>query len=165
MKHSMTFMRALSLGSAFFLIFFVTACQTAASTTADVAKNNCIDQTPLPEPMSVTPPGGDVSDEISRFSGMWSNGKWDNKLCATLVVTSVDAAGNAKAIYSHGTYSGWDIRQPEYSYHSGKITDGKLTLETFSNDADVSYWFSDDKLMGSYTKNGTSYVTLTKITQ
>jgi len=140
------------------------AYQTAAIATSDVVKGNCIDQTPLPQPVPMNQPSEDVPNEISRFFGVWSNGKWNEKLCTTLAVTSVDAAGNAKAIYSYGTYAGWNIQQPNQFETSGEITNDRLRLETFGNGADVSYWFSDGKLKGTYTRNdNTSYVTLTKI--
>jgi hypothetical protein len=148
----------------------VAACQTTNTGTDTVdtaaAESACFEQTPLPNPVPISPPSADVPEEISQFSGIWSNGKWDGKLCATLVVASVDAAGNVEAIYSHGAFAGWDILNADYFKSKGKVADGKLILEKFRNGAVVTYWFSGEKLKGSYFRNGgTSNVTLSRITQ
>lgn len=141
----------------------LTACQTT-DTANSKAESTCIEQTPLPKPTPIIAPSEDVTNEFSQFSGIWSNGKWDNKLCATLVVTSIDAGGNAKAIYSHGAYAGWNIPKPKFFNASGEIEDGKLILKTFGNGANVAYWFSEDSLKGSYTRRGnTVFTTLSKV--
>ncbi|MBC8270135.1 MAG: hypothetical protein H8E36_15440 [Rhodospirillaceae bacterium] len=147
-------------------LLLLAGCQTTnvGTTNTEVAEGGCLAETPLSTDLSISPPSADVPDDIARFSGVWGNGKWDDKLCHTLAVVSIDADGNAEAIYSYGTYSGWDIRKAEYFKPNGKIADGKLTLETFRNGAKAVYWFSGDVLKGSYTRNGnTSYVTLSRV--
>lgn len=125
----------------------------------------CYEETPLPNSLEITPPDSNLPADTARFVGIWSNGKWDDKLCHTLAVLSLDADGSAEAIYSYGTYAGWNIRKAEYFKSQGTIADGKLTLETFRNGAKAVYWFSGDDLKGSYTNSngGTSWVTLTDV--
>ena len=81
-----------------------------------------------------------------------------------MVVGDVDKDGHAAVVYSWGEYGPWDIHEPGYLEVSGTIADGKLTLETFSSGANVSYKLSGEKLKGKYVLSGrTSRIKLRKI--
>ena len=119
--------------------------------------------TPLPTDMAISPPATSVPSEFAKFSGAWGGGKWDGKLCHTLVVTQVDAGGAVSAIYSFGRYTGWNIDRGDWFPTAGVIEDGELKLERFRNGARASYRFEGDKLRGTYRRgSGTSRVLLTR---
>jgi hypothetical protein len=114
--------------------------------------------------VAVAQPVGSVPEKYARFSGIWGNGKWDDRLCHTLVVTSVEADGSAEVIYSHGVYAGWGIREAEYfDEWPAQIEDGTLTLADSSFNANISYAYADGKLEGTFIRNGESTVTLEKV--
>ena len=144
------------------LVLALTACQTTEDQRQQVAHaSGCT--TPLPQNLEITQPGADVPADLAGFVGKWGNGKWDGKLCHTLVVLGVNQGGNASAIYSWGTYAGWDVTQGN-SRRVGTIENGKLTLERFGNGAEAAYWFEGDALRGSYT-NARGDISLVKLTK
>ena len=120
------------------------------------AADSCI--SPLPK-YKITTPAEEMPKDISRFVGVW-NGYWEDNdkdaLCHTLVVKKVALKGKkikVWAIYSHGTYAGWDINKGNYSSYKGRIKDNKLTLK-LKNGRSVSYQFTSDNdiLVGIYNK-------------
>ena len=139
------------------------ACQTAGGSGQKVASTSAC-TTPLPENVEIAQPTDTVPPQLAKFAGTWGHGKWDGKLCHTLVVQRVTSAGNVRAIYSWENYSGWNAHEGN-SQHVGSIADGKLTLERFDNGADVTYWFEGDTLMGSYVNasGARSIITLSKL--
>lgn len=131
---------------------------------APAAAGECIDETPLPESLKISPPADGVPADVAAFSGIWGDAKWDGSLCHTLVVKSIDANGDAEVVYSYGSFVPWGIHNPEYFEPSGTIEDGTLTLERFRNGAKVSYTLDGDKLKGRYVINGNvSRVKLSRI--
>jgi hypothetical protein len=120
-------------------------------------------ETPLPEDVSVERPAPNLTPEQARLFGTWGNGKWDGVLCNTLVVEAIDEKGNVKAIYSWGTYSGWNIWKGQNRVFGKLIEDNKIRFE-FGNGAIVTYWFSGEELEGTYDRNNRiSKVTLSRM--
>lgn len=105
-------------------------------------------ETPLPE--NFAPPVKSAEGGANEFIGVWGGGKWDKKLCHTLVVESVDADGKAKVIYSYGVYDKWNIKKPGFNRDTGLIVDSVLTLDWSKNGIKVEYRLDNGKLKGKY---------------
>ena len=147
--------------SAFRLAWFVGAIGCSVPTHAT---DDCT--TPLPRNMEVVAPTPTTPVEFAKFVGVWGGGKWDDKLCHTLVVESVDPRGNVRAIYSYGTYEGWDIHNADWFRPTGTIKGGVLKLTTFRNGAEVTYRMEGDSLSGEYLRRGNvSLVDLVRVEQ
>ena len=138
-------------------LFLLAACAETYTTDGSTA---C--KTPLPADFTVTPPAESVPPEYAKFSGIWGDGKWEGKLCHTLVVTEVNEDGSVSAIYSHGRYEGWNIHHAGFFTLSGVIEDGVLELERLGTGVKANYRFQGEKLLGSYRLNRRSEVILTK---
>lgn len=125
----------------------------------------CIDQARVSRDVKVAKPAPDVPKDYARFLGLWSNGKWGGVLCNSLLVSSIDAAGNAHVIYAWGASDDWHMDEPGTVETEAKVLDNKLRLKPFKNGAKVTYWFSGGILKGRYrSRNGTSsFVELQKI--
>ena len=117
-------------------------------------------ETPLPDDVNIETPAANVPPEHAKFSGIWGDGKWNGKLCNTLIVEEVRDNGEVKTVYSWGTYSGWSIQKGSNRWY-GKIENNKLILK--GGGITVTYWFSDGQLKGTYkTRNSTSRITLSR---
>ena len=103
-----------------------------------------------PLPVNFTPPTKSVEGGANEFIGVWGGGKWDKKLCHTLVVESVDADGKAQVIYSYGVYDKWNIKKPGFNRDTGVIVDSVLTLDWSKNGIKVEYRLDNGKLKGKY---------------
>lgn len=148
----------------FVLILTPTVLVACATSNTDKPAESSPDRAegcdnPLPEYV-VTAPTGNVDQTKASFSGVWV-GRWDGKLCHTLVVETVDNQG-AQVIYSHGIYHGWNIRGGNYSRWEAEFEGNKLMLPTFGNGATASYRLVDGQLRGKYvnSQGGVTLVTL-----
>jgi hypothetical protein len=103
-----------------------------------------------PLPANVTRPTQQAETGNLAFIGVWGNAKWDNKLCHTLVVESVDADGNAQIVYSYGVYEKWGIKRPGYMRDKALIVDSTLVMDGSKDKARVEYKLVDGKLKGKY---------------
>jgi hypothetical protein len=120
-------------------------------------------KTPLPTDYRLTVPGDDVPEEYRSLVGVWGDGKWDGRLCTTLVVEAIDAKGIAAVIYSFGAHAGWGIRKPGYHRVKGEMKSNELHLK-FSRDRRVTYRLDGNRLKGKYfSKQGVSNVSLSRI--
>jgi len=122
-------------------------CATTPSSGPDRAEN-C--HNPLPD-YKISKPGADVSDYQASFSGVWV-GRWDGKLCHTLVVESVTAE-NAEVIYSYGVHVDWNITRGNYRRHEAEFEGEKLVLPPFRNGAVASYRLVEDQMKGEYVNS------------
>jgi hypothetical protein len=120
-------------------------------------------KTPLPTDYRLTVPGNDVPKEYKSLVGVWGNGKWDGRLCNTLVVETIDAKGNAAVIYSHGANADWGIRKPKYIRVKGKMKGDRLQLR-FAHGTKAAYRLDGNRLKGKYFhKRGVSSVSLSRV--
>jgi hypothetical protein len=104
-------------------------------------------ETPLP--LDVVKPSTDGAGRAS-FLGFWGDGKWDGKLCHTLVVESLSDDGAATVVYSHGTYSGWNIRAPGFYRVKGRFEGDTLHLNFPTIGARAEYKLVEGSLHGKY---------------
>lgn len=138
----------------------VSAASAVFLLPAVVLADTC--ETPLPDTITISTPSPSLAEKHARFLGVWGNGKWDGKLCNTLVVQTIDSEGNVRAIYGWGTYPDWNIWKG-FSRPVGQIIEGNKVRFNFRRGVKVTYWFSGDQLKGTYeTFSGTYYVTLSK---
>jgi hypothetical protein len=121
------------------------------------------DAVPLPEDQAVTVADG-TPDACARFAGLWEGGAWDGELAHKLLVRSVENDCTATVIYAYGSAPQWNINEPDWAAHRGKIDEDELDLEEFRNGANVSYQLiSKNRLRGEYeTDRGLSSVTLSR---
>jgi len=118
--------------------------------------------TPLPTDF-VTPKADPLAASTSLI-GVWGNAKWDNVLCSTLVVESVDTDAKASVIYSYGTAPEWNIRRPGFVKVIGVLKDGILYLEFPKFSASAQYKLVDGKLEGKYiTGNQTAGIVMSRV--
>ena len=134
----------------FWLTFVLGLSMPAAAQVCD---------TPMPG-YKVTAPAASVVPDQARFIGVWK-GKWEDKLCHTFVVMSIDA-DEVEVIYSFGVYEPWGIKAGGYGRYIAKFDGEMLRLPTFRNGADASYRFDGGVLTGRYVtkRGGVSYVRL-----
>lgn len=110
---------------------------------------------PLPESMNITCHSAEGLSKTQRaFCGLWGPGQWAGKLSHILVVEEISDDGAARVIYSHGTYRGWNIREPKYARRTGTIAGNTLTLK-FPRGVTVSYTLEGGSLKGMYNIPGT----------
>ena len=146
--------------SAFTVVLLAFAGGFAASQASAAVQCN----TPLPENADPGPVPQGLSPELNRFHGMWGNGKWEGKLCHTLVVKVLNDKGTVSAVYSWGGYADW-YTNPGYVEQGGEIDGDELDLGRLGNGAEVSYEVKGDNLHGSYYRNGRlSKVVLSRLT-
>jgi hypothetical protein len=149
-----------------FTVGLIVALIVGLAAAAPSEGKDCQSDTMLPSDVRVTIPGADVPASAARFSGTW-NGLWKDKdrddgLCRTLVVEDVLANGFARVVYSHGTYEGWKVRQPNFWRASGRVVDGVLRLEVpYISRPDVTYRFVDGTLRETF--RGQPSATLTRM--
>jgi hypothetical protein len=103
--------------------------------------------TPLPTDVSIPSPG---TSGRAEFLGVWGDGKWDGLLCHTLVIESLPTGDSAIAVYSHGAYSGWNIRAPGFYRVQGRFDGSTLHLDFPTIKARAEYRLNDGKLHGRY---------------
>lgn len=103
--------------------------------------------TPLPTDLAA--PARSAGEE-GAFAGIWGGAKWDGVLCHTLVVESLSADRTAVVVYSHGAYSGWNIRAPAFFRLTGRIEGGTLHLSFPAVNARAEYRVVDGRLHGKY---------------
>jgi len=84
-------------------------------------------ETPLPS--NVIRQSKQAESGNLAFLGVWGDAKWDNKLCHTLVVESVDSDGNARVVYSHGAFDAWGIKTPGFIRSKAMISNSTLVLD------------------------------------
>jgi hypothetical protein len=98
------------------------------------------------------PPGTPAN--VAAFHGFWADGRWNDVLCAALMVRSVTPDGRADVSYIHGAHPPWSITAPGEARVSGRITGNQLFL-TLANGAAVAYTMSGaDVLSATYTLRG-----------
>jgi hypothetical protein len=105
-------------------------------------------ETPLPSDLNVST----LKDQpLSQFLGIWGDGMWDKVLCHTLVIESLPTPTTAVVVYSHGAYSGWNIRAPGFYRMQGTL-DGTTLKLNFppSLGARAEYQIVDGKMQGKY---------------
>lgn len=123
-------------------------CATTSTTGGPDRAENCAN--PLPD-YTVSQPGAGVSDYQASYSGVWV-GRWDGKLCHTLVVENISVE-NVSVIYSYGVSVEWNIRRGNYRRHNAEFEGEKLVLERFRSGAVASYRLVDDQLKGEYVNS------------
>jgi hypothetical protein len=149
-----------------YAVGLIVALIVGLTAAARAEGKDCQSDTMLPSDVRVTIPGADVPASAARFSGTW-NGLWKDKdrddgLCRTLVVEEVLPNGFARVVYSHGTYEGWKVRQPNFWRASGRVVDGVLRLEVpYISRPDVTYRFVDGTLRETF--RGQPSATLTRM--
>ena len=132
-------------------VVLAVSCALILNSAPALADEDC--RTPLPSGFKLAPPPPGLPDDLRRFHGAWGNGKWDGKLCHTLVLEVLDSSGSVNAIYSWGDFAGWNLKQG-YSTHQGRISGDAVDLPRFSNGAKVDYQLAGGKLSGSYVRKG-----------
>ena len=110
--------------------------------------------TPMPLDLKVVPPGEGVPKAAAAFSGTWV-GLWGNQLDHTLVVEKIEGA-TAQIVYSWGTASAWNIRNPGFVRVKATINEDNILQATLDNGAEVAYKLSRDQqsLSGQYILRG-----------
>lgn len=133
-----------------FILFSVAVagCATTTTTGGPDRAENC--SNPLPD-YTVSEPDADVPDHLASYSGVWV-GRWDGKLCHTLVVENVTAE-TADVIYSYGVSVEWNIRRGNYRRHKAEFDGGELVLLPFRSGAVASYRLVDGQLKGEYVNS------------
>ena len=108
--------------------------------------SSCYNTSPLPEEASViVPPGQDVPENLARFSGIWTDGRWSawgfddaaGPLCGTLVVSEVNKDGSASVIYSWGDAPSWGITKG-WLRRNARIVGDEMLVKLYGG-ASVSY--------------------------
>lgn len=95
------------------------------------------------------PPGTPAN--VAAFHGFWADGRWNDVLCAALIVRSVTPEGRADVSYIWGAHPPWNITAPGESRVSARITGNQLFL-TLANGTAVAYTMSAvDVLSATYT--------------
>ena len=90
--------------------------------------------------------------DSAKFHGAWS-GKWSRSLDSKLYVVSIEENGLVDAFYTWGSYPGAGFG-PGSAHVRGKIIEGRLILDKFSNGAVVSFDLDgENSLLGQYTLN------------
>ena len=144
-----TILRAFRAGIAF-------ACMSVA---APAMSQEC--STPLPSDTVVAPGSAHAVEGREAFLGAWGNAKWDGVLCHTLVVESLPTESSAVVVYSHGAYSGWNIKAPGFFRLSGRMEGSALHLSFPAIKARAEYRIVDGKLHGQYfTQQGVSSIVM-----
>lgn len=114
--------------------------------------------TPLPD-IVLSTQAADTAQ--GALIGAWGNGRWDEKLCSTLVVESIANDGSVKAVYSWGHYAPWNSVADYVRCETGdsrcdvKLVDEELRF-TFRTIGDrATFRLEGDSLAGRYeTKQG-----------
>lgn len=96
------------------------------------------------------------------FSGHWSGGAWDGKLCHELVIERIGADGAASVLDLQGEYQLWR-RRPNAFRRVGELReDGTLRLR-HGTAGTATYWIEGDVMFGVYDwPTGRVRVTLRK---
>lgn len=98
------------------------------------------------------PPGTPAN--VAAFHGLWADGRWNDVLCAALMVRSVTPDGQAAVSYIWGAHTPWNITAPGESRVSARIIGNQLFL-TLANGTAVAYTMSaPDVLSATYTLRG-----------
>lgn len=105
---------------------------------------------PLPEDLSLKPPGADLAPHFARFHGIWA-GSWAGTLPHLLIVEHVGTDGTVQAVYALGDAPDGTIRRQWFRL-TGRIEGDELTLETAASGPTVRYRFQDGRLQGEYRR-------------
>jgi dienelactone hydrolase len=118
---------------------------------------------PLPSDLKADPPAADVPASISRFSGAWAHGAWDDVLPHVLVVETLNGTGHAQVVYALGDAAEANVKRG-YRRLTGRIVADQLMLE-LGEGASVVYRVAGDSLRGTFVSSRRRYtVTLTRAT-
>ena len=133
-------MRAIFLLAA--VMFAVSGCLSTELRQATIPASAVIEQ-----------PAPNVPAEYAAFSGIWE-GSWGSDLDGKLAVQTISGDGNVTGIYAWGDHARGRFSAGNGEF-AGKIRNGVLRLNTFSNGANVYYRLrDDDALDGTYTLRG-----------
>jgi hypothetical protein len=117
----------------------------------------------LPVDLKIIAPSLKLPKTLRAFSGEWF-GITDGVLDQLLVVESINANMEVKAMYSWGVAYQWNINQPGWQRYNGKFQNQKLILSDEKNNVKITYKFnSDGTLHSTYQRPGIfSQTALTK---
>ena len=120
--HQQTSPYRFTLGHHLWVVMMIALGLTLGTQAA--AAKECHREMPLPADVRLSVPGQEVPEAVARFAGTWL-GAWldegSEALCHTLIVEEVLANGYTRVIYSIGTYTGWNIRLPQFWRVTGRL--------------------------------------------
>ena len=139
---------------------FIVGSPISTSTSALAAAEypECFAATPIPDiAKNPTPPSADMPRKFAKWIGVWGGGKWKDKVCAALVVLTVDEIGIAQIVHSVGDhpYKKKAIAGFRYIGNATISDDGEMLEYKPNKKHTVTYSF--DKKDGKPFLNGTNY--------
>jgi len=159
--HQQTSPYRFTLGHHLWVVMMIALGLTLGTQAA--AAKECHREMPLPADVRLSVPGPEVPEAVARFAGTWL-GAWldegSEALCHTLIVEEVLANGYPRVIYSIGTYTGGNIRVPQFWRVTGRIVDGVLRFHLPEpGRPELAYQFAGETLQGTFKGEGGARLT------